>query len=356
MKNINLNIDIIHYVALKDKVFMARQISTMLGAGIPIDQCFKILSYQEKKPYLKSVYDAILQDIEAGHALSFAITRHPKVFDPVFVAVIRSGETTGQLEKVLLQMADRMEIIQQFQSKLRSALMYPAFVVVSMFIIIYLMMIYIVPPLKSVFEETGAELPWTTQMIVSMSDFTVKYWWLELVVLSIVVLSLFLFFRTRKGGSVWDRIKIITPGLKGLYQLSYMARFCRTMSILIEAGTPIIETIVVSSETIQNVHYYNTLRRVASQVERGMPMSVQIRREPLFPAIVAQMMVVGEQTGKMGVVMEKMAEFYERETENLIKGIASLIEPLLIVIIGLGVGFLVYSIIFPIYNIASLNL
>jgi type IV pilus assembly protein PilC len=135
-----------------------------------------------------------------------------------------------------------------------------------------------------------------------------------------------------------------------------MARFCRTMSILIEAGTPIIETIVVSSETIQNVHYYNTLRRVASQVERGMPMSVQIRREPLFPAIVAQMMVVGEQTGKMGVVMEKMAEFYERETENLIKGIASLIEPLLIVIIGLGVGFLVYSIIFPIYNIASLNL
>jgi len=349
---LNLNISLFDRITIKDKIFLARQLSVMLGAGIPIDQCFKIIDLQTKKQLLKKVYNQILQDLEAGESLSFAISKHRRAFDPVFIAIVRSGESTGQLDKVLGQLADRMEITADFETKIRGALIYPVFVIVVMIVIIYLMMIYVVPSLKQVFADLGSELPFTTRAIIALSDFTVKYWWAELIAFGLIVIAAIFFFRNPGGGSSWDSAKIKIPGLKQIFTMVYMARFSRTMSILIKAGIPIMETIAVTADVLQNNIYSTALKQSAGQIERGIPLSVPLEKNPYFPILVSQMVLVGEQTGKMEVVLDKLAEYYEKEVDSLAKTVSSLVEPVLIVIIGFGVGFLVYSIIYPIYSIA----
>ena len=347
-----LNMELFSRVTLKDKIFLARQLAVMLGAGLPIDQAFKIINLQTKKQILKRTYNQILKDLEAGESLSFAISKHRRVFDPVFIAIVRSGESTGQIDKVLGQLADRMEITYDFNSKLRGALIYPIFVVVVMLVIVYLMMIFVVPSLTEVFADLGSELPWTTRAIIAVSRFSQKFWWVELIIFAFIGVGLFFYFRSKSGGSAWDRFKIKCPGVKELFIMAYMARFSRTMAILIKAGIPIMETLAVTADILQNRIYNNSLRQVAAQVERGIPMSVPLGKDPYFPILVSQMIIVGEQTGKMEVVLDKLAEFYEKEVDGIVKSVASLIEPILIVIIGLGVGFLVFSIIYPIYSIA----
>lgn len=353
MAKLDLNMSIFSHVSLKERVFMSRQLSTMLGAGLAVDQSFKVLSAQTKNDYLKKVFNQVISDLEQGQSLSNGMARFPKVFDPVFIAVVRSGESSGQLDKVLLQLADRLEMDQDFESKIRTAMFYPAFVLLSMVAIIVIMMIYVIPQLKTVFTEIDAELPWTTQAVVSLSDFTVKYWWVELIVALILGAVFFVFFRSENGGSLWDRIKIKIPVFKELFVEIYMARFCRTMSMLIKAGLPIMETLAISADVVQNRVYTRSFRIIASQVERGIPMSVPMQRDKNFPIIVSQMVMVGEQTGKLENVLTKMADYYEAETNTMIKGLAGLIEPLVIVIIGVGVGFLVFSIVQPIYGIAQ---
>jgi len=349
---LNLNISLFDRITLKDKIFLARQLSVMLGAGIPIDQCFKIINLQTKKQILKKVYAQILIDLEAGESLSFAISKHRRVFDPVFIAIVRSGESTGQLDMVLGQLADRMEITADFESKVRGALIYPIFVIIVMIVIIYLMMIYVVPSLKAVFSDLGAELPFTTRAVIALSDFTVKFWWIEVIIFVLLCIGAFFFFRNKGGGSAWDSFKLKIPGLKTIFTMVYMARFSRIVTILIKAGIPIMETIAVTADVLQNKIYSEGLRKAAGQIERGIPFSVPLEKDPHFPILVSQMVLVGEQTGKMEVVLDKMAEYYEKEVDSITKAFASLIEPVLIVIIGIGVGFVVFSIIFPIYSIA----
>ena len=350
-----LNTELFSRITLKDKIFLARQLSVMLGAGLPIDQCFKIINLQTRKQILKRIYAEILKDLEEGKSLSFAIAKHRKAFDPVFIAVVRSGESTGQLDKVLGQLADRMETTYDFNSKVRGAMVYPIFVVVTMIIIIYLMMIFVVPSLSTVFADLGSELPWSTRAIIAVSRFTQHYWWLELILFAIIGIALFFVFKSYRDGSAWDRIKIKLPGLKNLFTMVYMARFAGTMSMLIKAGIPIMETLAVTADVLQNRIYNESLRKVAMQVERGIPMSVPLEKDPFFPVLVPQMILVGEQTGKMEIVLEKLAEFYQKEVDSLTKTVASMIEPILIVIIGFGVGFLLFSIIYPIYSIARIG-
>lgn len=353
MKKFDLNLSVFDNVSLKEKVFMTRQLATMLGAGLAIDQAFKVLAEQNPNPYLKKVCASVIADLQQGQNLSNAMSRFKKIFDPVFVAVVRSGESSGQLDSVLDQLANQLEMSQDFSSKVRSALFYPAFILVTMIGIITIMMIYVIPQLKTVFTANGTDLPWTTAAIVAVSDFTVKFWWAELVGIVVIGVVLFLFFRTENGGSIWDQLKIKLPIFKQLYVQIYMARFCRTMSMLIKAGLPIIETIAITSDVIQNRVYAASLKKISAQVERGIPISVPMIQDKYFPPLVSEMIMVGEQTGKMEKVLGKMADFYENETNALIKGIAGLIEPIIIVLIGAGVGFLVYSILSPIYSIAS---
>lgn len=353
MKNLNININLFNHVSLKEKVFLTRQLSTMLGAGLAIDQAFKVIGAQGGNQYLQTVSHQVVADLEQGQSLSLALSKFKNVFDSVFISVVRSGESSGQLDKVLLQLADQLELSQDFNSKVRAALFYPAFVLFAMVGIIVIMMIYVIPQLKTVFASTGAVLPWTTLAILAVSDFTVKYWWAELVALVILAIAGTFFFRTQNGGNLWDYLKIKVPLIKDLYVEIYMARFCRTMAMLGGAGIPIIEALAITADVVQNRLFAKSIRDISAQVERGIPISVPMQRDKLFPILVSEMVMVGEQTGKMEMVLTKLADFYESETNSMIKGIAGLIEPIIIVVIGVGVGFLVYSIIAPIYQIAQ---
>ncbi|AKM81897.1 MAG: putative Type IV pilus assembly protein PilC [Berkelbacteria bacterium GW2011_GWE1_39_12] len=351
-----LQTDLFSRVGGKDKAVLARQLATMLGAGLAIDQSFRILSSQAQKQTLKKAYLGIVTDLEQGNSLSFSLSKYNKIFDPVFIAIVRSGENSGKLDLVLNQLADRLELTEEFNSKIKAAMYYPAFIVITMVVIIFLMMIFIVPQLKSVFADMNVELPLATRMIIAVSNFTVKFWWLDVIVLIAIVAGFSYFIRTKEGGSTWDKFKIHLPIARELYTMIYMARFCRTMSMLIQAGIPIMETIAISADVIQNHIYTKSLKDVAAQVERGIPMSVPLQKDKNFPPVVSEMIMVGEQTGKIGPVLTKLAEYYERETDTRIKSLSSLVEPVIIVIVGIGVGFLVFSIIWPIYSLAQANL
>ena len=351
--NLNMELAVFNNVSLKEKVFLARQLATMLSAGLTVDQAFKVLSVQNSNKYLQTIVRQVMANLEQGQTLSKAMSRFDKVFDPVFVSVVRSGESSGQLDKVLSQLADQLEMSQDFSSKVRSALFYPAFIFVAMIGIIIVMMVVVIPQLKTVFASSGATLPWTTQAIMSLSDFTVKFWPYELGVVVILVIVGNFFFKSPSGGSLWDSIKIKVPLVKDFYTEIYMAQFCRTMAMLAGAGLPIIETLAIVADVIQNRLYAKSIQKISAQVERGIPMSVPIQHDSLYPVLLSEMIMVGEQTGKMEMVLTKLADFYESESDSMIKGIAGLIEPIIIVVIGVGVGFLVYSILSPIYAIAQ---
>jgi len=341
-------------VTNKEKYFFCRQLSVMISGGIPLDNAINLVKAQTKNVAFKKILEQIYLDIEKGEALSVALAKHPKVFDDVFVAIVGSGEATGKVEKVLENLAKRMETMDEFRGKVKSALAYPVFVVVAMIGVIILMMVEIIPILKQVFEESNMTLPWTTRTIIAISNFLVADWWLLLIILVIVAVVLWFYFTaTRSGRFTWDWLKLKTPLVSYVSRDMYMARFARSLGMLIGAGVPIIETLKITARSLNNRVYVRIIKVVISQVERGVPISVPLEKSKEFPTLVPQMIMVGEQTGKLETLMEKTADYYEREVDDKIKTITNLVEPVTIVIVGLGVGFLVYSILYPIYGLVQ---
>lgn len=348
------NIVIFGRVSTKEKVFFARQIAVMVSSGVPLDGAIKLVTLQTRNQAFKDVLDGIYKSITTGEKLSTALGKYPKVFDEVFVSVVASGEMTGKLDKVLTHQADQMEQMQTFSSKVKSALAYPIFIIFAMILVIVIMMVKVIPVLKTVFEESGAQLPLSTRIIIGISDFFVAWWWLVLILVVIITLFLYLFFKnSRTGRFWWDTIKLKAPIVNYVSYEIYMARFARTLETLFGAGTPIIDSIKITARSINNRIYIRILKRVIIEVEKGVPMSVPISKEKDFPVLVPQMIMVGEQTGKLEFLMSKLADYYETEVDIKIKTISNLIEPVTIVIVGLGVGFLVYSILYPIYGLVN---
>lgn len=326
----------------------------MISGGIPLDNAINLVKEQTKNAAFKKILDQVYKDLEKGESLSVSLAKFPKIFDDVFIAIVSSGEATGKLDKVLENLAVRMETMDSFSSKVKSALAYPIFIIVAMIAVIILMMVKIIPVLKSVFEDAGMKLPWTTRAIIAISNFTIAYWWiLVIVVAALVVLGWFIFKMTRPGRYAWDVIRLKTPLIKYISYDIYMARFCRSLGMLIAAGIPIIETLKITARSLNNRVYIRIIKDVIAQVERGVPISAPLSKSKEFPALVPQMIMVGEQTGKLETLMDKTGDYFEEEIDNKMKTITNLIEPVTIVIVGLGVGFLVYSILYPIYSLVQ---
>lgn len=341
-------------VSNREKYFFCRQLAVMISGGIPLDNAINLVKSQTKNAAFKAILEQVYKDLERGEALSGALAKHPRVFDDVFIAIVSSGEATGKLEKVLENLAVRMETMDTFQGKVKSALAYPIFIVVAMVVVVILMMVKIIPVLKTVFDDAGMRLPWTTRVIIGVSDFMVSYWWALLIVVIGLAAGGWLFFtQTRTGRFSWDWLKLKTPLINYVSCDMYMSRFCRSLGMLIAAGVPIIETLKITARSLNNRVYIRIIKNVIVQVERGVPISVPLEKTKEFPPLVPQMMMVGEQTGKLELLMEKTGDYYEREIDNKIKTITNLVEPVTIVIVGIGVGFLVYSILYPIYNLVQ---
>ena len=347
------SLPIFNRISQTERAFLARQLATMVNSGLPLDRGVGVLLTQMKKPVLRAALQGILQDLEAGSAFSAALAKHPIVFDEIFVSVVVSGETVGKLAEVLDQLATQLEKQSDFSSKVRGALMYPAFILVAMLIVGAITMTRVIPQLEGIFKESGAKLPFATQVLISISNFLLHDWFYVILLAVGAVVGLRFFFSTPTGHRLLDQTAVRLPYEQGID--IYMARFARTLGMLVQAGTPIIKALDVTGAVINNSLYRDVMLDVRQQVERGIPLSVPLTESKLFPAIASQMILVGEQTGRLDEVLLKMAQYYETQSEDKIKNVSSLLEPVIIVIIGLAVGFMVYSILVPIYNVAQIQ-
>lgn len=338
-------------VSLRERAVFAKELSTMLTAGLHLAMALEIIIKQTRNPYFRRVIMAIHKELVEGKAFSMVIARFPDVFDRVFVNIVRAGEQSGQLELVLKQLAKQLAQQYTFTSRLKTALIYPSFVIAAMIAVAILATVKIIPPLRIIFEESKLEIPATTRFVIGLSDFVIHSWYVLIVGLIILLLVVRFTASTERGALLVDRALLKDPF--GLSQRLYLARFARNLGMMLGAGIPIVDAVKVVAEVVGNRIYKSILLQVARELERGMPMSVYLQRSRFFPAFISQMIVVGEQTGQLDQVLLSLADFYEEESESSISNLTALFEPVVIVIIGVGIGFLVYSIIIPIYNLAQ---
>lgn len=353
MKELNLNLDFLNKVSDKDKAFFARQIATMLDSGLSLDKALRIFVNQTRQKKLKEVLKQVLVDIESGASLSDALKKHQDVFDHIFINIVISGEAIGKLADVLKRLAASLEQQNNFMDKIKGAMYYPVFIILVMIVIVVIMITQVIPPLKDIFGEFGANLPWTTQMLLGISDFVVGYWWVVVLVLVAIAVFIYYYLATLTGQYYLAKLYINTPG--GIGKDVYMARFCQTMSMLLHAGTPIIKTLEITSQVMNNLIYKDILQNASRQMERGIPLSTPLDKEQDFSALVPQMIRVGEETGKLDQVLENLSTYFEEQANTKLKNVSSLIEPVIIVIIGIGVTFIVFSVIMPIYQLVQIQ-
>lgn len=340
---------------LKDKAIFCRQLSTMIGAGLTLSKSLGIVAKQARNDFLKSTYYAVYKDIEEGYAFSTALSKHPRAFDRILISVTRSGETTGNLEAVLTQIADKYENDNNFVGKIKGALYYPVFIFCALIGVAIYMLIAVIPKLESVFTASNVELPFATKALIAMSGFFTNLWYVAIIIAVLLVLGIRWWLVSDAGARMINQLQIKIPGIKGLAEGIYMTRFSRTMEMLITSGVPILDALTIAGSTIDNQIYEESVARMAREVERGVPLSVPLSKDPAFPPLMGQMVAVGEQTGKLDKVLDKVAIYYETETSEKIKGISTLIEPIVLLIIGMGVAFLIFAILVPIYSIAQIQ-
>lgn len=336
-----------------DISLLTRQLATMINAGLPIVESLSILRMQVNSA-LQPVLSQILADVEGGESLSTAIKRHPKIFSPSYIALVKAGETGGVLDKVLLRLADNLEKQQEFRGRVKSALIYPAIIVVGMVIVSVIMIIFVIPRLTSLYDQFEADLPMPTMILIGISDFFAKFWPIFLIAFGVFLWLFSLYRKTPAGKRKVAEIIFSLPVIGELQREVILTELTRTLSLMVGSGVPILESLSVTSAVIENVIISSALNDTASQIEKGFPIAFSFARHPeAFPYIMSQMIAVGEETGKMEEVLIKVSHIFEVDSEQKIKALTSAIEPAIMIILGIGVAFLVIAIILPIYNLTT---
>lgn len=337
----------------KDVVIFSRQLSTMVSANVPLVKALKTLVRQTQNVNLKSIVSDLADEIDGGAKLSITMSRYPNVFSNFFVQMIRSAETTGKLDEILIYLSDQMEKDYDLISKLRGALIYPAFIVSGIIAVGAMMMIFVLPQLLSVLQEGGAQLPLSTRIIIGVSGFLTTKWWLILLVVIGLVVGFRFGIRTPGGRRLIDRLKLKTPVFGSIFTRTYLTRFCRSLSTLLASGVPLPQALEIVADVVGNVIYQDLTRQTIDEVEGGNSITTVFAKSDDIPAMLSQMMSVGEQSGRLDQILGKLADFYSRELENLLRNLVTLIEPVVMVLLGIGVAILVAGILLPIYNLSS---
>ncbi len=329
-----------------------RQLATMVGAGLPLVNALRILKTQSEKS-LKLVIERVLTDVEGGSTLAEAMENSGGGFTEVYLAMVRAGESAGVLDQVLKKLADALDKSREFRSKTKGAMVYPLIVVVGMVVIMAVMMVFVVPKLTAMYKDFGAELPTPTKILMGISDFAVRFWYLVLGLGGVLGVLISNWAKTEVGSLVMEQMMFKIPIWGKLKKDLIMTEFARTVSVLLGAGIPILDTLQIVSETIGSKIYGAEVRQAATMVEKGVGLAEAIEQLEIFPPILSQMIAVGEETGKLDEVLAKLALFYEGESEVKVKALTTAIEPMIMVVLGIGVGFLVIAVIMPIYNLTS---
>ena len=329
-----------------------RQLSTMISSGLPLVDALKILKNQSS-PALKDILDKVLTEVEGGSSLADAMSSTGEVFSSVYIALVRAGESAGVLDVVLKKLAENLESQREFRSKTKGALLYPAIVFVGMIAISIIMMVLVVPRLTAMYKDFGAELPLPTKILIGTSDFFANN---ILIVIVVAIVGYFFYLnwvKTEVGALIVEQISFRMPIMGKLKKDLILTEFARTVSVLLGAGISILDALNIVADTLGSKVFGAQVKQAAVFVEKGVALSEAIGRIEGFPPILTQMIAVGEETGKMDEVLGKLAAFYESESETKIKALTTAIEPLIMIIMGVGVGFLVIAVIMPIYNLTS---
>ncbi len=343
----------LHHITAKDVVMLSRQLSVMISAQIPVVQSLHILKEQTANPKLKKVVQDIADEVDGGGQLSAAMAKYPKVFDDFFVSMIKTGETTGRLDQVLNYLADQKERDYELRAKIKSMTIYPVFVFSMLVIVGIIVMIFIVPKLIDVILEAGGELPWTTRLLIGTSNLFVHWWWLLLGIIIAAVVAQRLYVATDDGRDQWDLLKLRAPLLGKLYQRIHLVRFARSLATLSDGGVPLPYALEVVAGVVGNQVYSDLILRTKKEVEDGNSLAGVFLDSPVVPPMLSQSLAVGEKSGKLGEVLGKVADFYAKEVETMMSDLITLIEPAVIVLLGIGVAIMVAAVILPMYNLAA---
>lgn len=340
-------------VSFNDLVIATRQLATMVESGLVLSEALDILVEQQDNKKLKEVLGDVSRDIKGGLDLATALKKYPDVFPPLYASLVKAGEESGKLDLVLTELATNLEKDREFRSRIKGAMIYPMMIMSMMIVVMGVMMFFVVPRLTSLYSSSNIELPTPTKILITISNFLINFWWF---IILVVMLSYFGFQRwvkTPKGKFIYDSFLLRVPVLNKVVQGTSLTYFTRTFGLLTAAGVPLLDSLAIVADVISNAVFKKALQDSFKGVERGLTFSAQLDSTGIFPKIVPQMFKVGEETGKVDKVSFRLAEYFEAESDHLVKNLTVVIEPLILIVLGVAVAFLVMAIILPIYKLTT---
>jgi type IV pilus assembly protein PilC len=338
----------------KDLAVFSRQFATMINSGLSLLRALNILAEQTDNSALAAAVADVRNEIEKGSSLSSALAKHPKVFKRLYVAMIRAGEIGGVLDSVLLRLAENLEKEVALKQKIKSAMTYPTVVFCMVLLILSGMLIFVVPTFKNLYKDLGGALPLPTRVLIGISDSATKFWYVVVALIIGSAVGIKRWVATDKGRGAWDAMKLKMPIFGSLVHKTALSRFSRTLSVLMRSGVPILQSLDIVKETVNNTVMSNAVSDVSVAVKEGESIARPLERHDVFPPMVVQMIAVGEETGALDTMLGKISDFYDQEVEATVDALTSLIEPVLIAVMGVAVGGMVVSLYMPMFNIINL--
>jgi len=340
-------------ISAKDRINFTRQFATLIGAGVPLSESLRTVGDQTENKAMKAVIEDVTTSVDAGEPLATSLARYPKVFNHVYVELIKAGELSGTLDKALKRLADQLEKDAAVLSKIRSAMMYPVIVIVVIVAVMGFMLFTIVPQVEGLYSDLNHDLPALTRIMVSMANFLINYWWVVLIIVGIIVYMLFQFSKSKRGIEVRDLFYLNVPMFKQLFRRLYMGRFARTSQILLSTGVPMVDSLKISTDSVNNVIVQNSLEKATVRVANGKALSDSLKIQKYIMPLVPQMVAIGESSGKIDEMLGKAASVLEEELDELVRTISTMIEPILMLVLAVLAGGMIAAILFPIYAIVS---
>ncbi|MED5372749.1 MAG: type II secretion system inner membrane protein GspF [Myxococcota bacterium] len=354
---LNVEIDFSKYlerISVQDVATLTSQLSTLVGAGIPMVEALSALLDQVENDKLRVILAEVRDKVNEGATLGDAMKGHPEVFSQLYVNMVRAGEASGALETVLLRLTEYTEAAVRLRGKLVSAMIYPVLMTLVGFGIVVGLFVFVIPKMRRIFDSFDAELPWITSALLSISDFATQWWWLIGILMGGAGFGFYRWKQTPEGTEKWDRFMLKVPIFGRMNRLVAVARFCRTLSTLLDAGVPILQAMAIVSTVVENKVIEEAINASARNVTEGQSLAVPLKQSGQFPPIVTHMINIGERTGELEKMLAKVADAYETEVDNMVTGLTSLLEPLLILMMGGIVAFVALAILLPMLNMSSM--
>lgn len=341
-------------VKSKDKVLFSRQLSTLINAGLPLVQALRSVSAQTTSKPLKVVINNLISDVEAGSSLAKAMAKHPAVFNQVFISLIAAGEASGTLDAALERLANQQEKDADIIAKVRGAMIYPLIVLFVMIAVVIFMLVKVLPQVQNLYNDIGgASLPLVTRILLAVSGMLTHYWWIAIAVIIVLTIVTSRWAKSLGGRTIIDKVKLRAWPIGGLFMKMYMARFSRTGTTLIASGVPLIQVLDITAKAVDNVHIADSIHKATEKVKVGKSLGESLAGDPNFLELVPNMLKIGEQSGAMEQMLGKAADYYEKELDNEIKNIQTIIEPVMMILMGIMALTIVAAVLLPIYNLAS---